>query len=318
MLTFRNLVSFLMACAVCSGQIFTSGLSGVITDPNGAAIPSASVTVTNKATGDSRTAKSGEDGRYTFSQLSPGVYELTAEASGFRKSVAPSLTLQASQVSEFNLNMSVGDVSQSIEVNAEAPAIDTQTANKSVTLTTRQVLDLPVNARDPLVLVHATAGVTGVRTGVSTATTDQNHNRFALNGGRDESSAILIDGVPATAVDWGGALAMPSVDAVQEVQVMRNTFDAQYGKTDGGVVSMVTKGGSNSFHGSAFEFLRNNHLDANSWTNNRSGVARTIFQRNQFGGSIAGPIWKSKRVFFYGAYEGLRQGSPSVNVSTVP
>jgi hypothetical protein len=314
----RNLVLFLTACAVCSSQIFTSGLSGVITDPNGAAIPNAAVSVKNKATGDARAVKAGEDGRYTFSQLAPGVYELTAEASGFRKLVAPSLTLQASQVSEFNLNMAVGDVTQSIEVSAEAPGIDTQTANKSVTLNTRQVLDLPVNARDPLVLVHATAGVTGVRTGVSTATTDQNHNRFALNGGRDESSAILIDGVPATAVDWGGALAMPSVDAVQEVQVMRNTFDAQYGKTDGGVVSMVTKGGGNSFHGSAFEFLRNNHLDANSWTNNRSGVARTIFQRNQFGGSLGGPIWKSKRLFFYGAYEGLRQGSPSVNVSSVP
>ncbi len=154
-------------------------------------------------------------------------------------------------------------------MTAAAPLLDTQTANKSVTLNAQQVLDLPVNARDPLVLVHSTAGVTGVRTGVSTATTDQNHNRFALNGGRDESSLILIDGVPATAVDWGGALAMPSVDSVQEVQVMKNTFDVQYGKTDGGVVSMVTKGGTNGFHGSAFEFLRNNHLDANSWTNNR-------------------------------------------------
>ena len=318
MTSIRNLVLFLAACAVCASQIFTSGLSGVITDPNGALIPYATVTVKNKATGDSRFVKASEEGRYTFSQLTPGIYELTAEASGFRKTVAPNLTLQASQVSELNLNMLVGDVSQSIEVTATAAAIDTQTANKSVTLNTRQVLDLPVNARDPLVLVHATAGVTGVRTGVSTATTDQNHNRFALNGGRDESSAILIDGVPATAVDWGGALAMPSVDAVQEVQVMRNTFDVQYGKTDGGVVSMVTKSGGNSFHGSAFEFLRNNHLDANSWTNNRSGVARTIFQRNQVGGSLGGPIWKSKRVFFYGAYEGLRQGSPNVNVSTVP
>jgi hypothetical protein len=313
----RKLATGLLVIAACYGQIFTSGLSGVVTDPNGASIPAASVVIKNTANGETRTAKTSDEGRYTFSQLTPGSYELTVEASGFRKSVA-TVSLTASQVGEFNVKMAIGDVSQSVDVSAAAPVLDTQTANKSVTLSTQQVLDLPVNARDPLVLVHATAGVTGVRTGISTATTDQNHNRFALNGGRDESSAILIDGVPATSADWGGALAMPSVDATQEVQVVKNTFDVQYGKTDGGVVSLVTKGGSNAFHGSIFEFLRNNHLDANSWTNNRSGVARTVFQRNQFGGSIGGPIWKSKRVFFYGAYEGLRQGAPSVNVSSVP
>jgi Carboxypeptidase regulatory-like domain/TonB dependent receptor/TonB-dependent Receptor Plug Domain len=304
--------------AICSGQIFTSGLSGVVTDPNQAAVPNASVTLKNTANGETRETKTSTDGRYSFSQLRPGSYEISVEASGFRKAVAPAITLQASQTTEFNVPMTVGEVAQNVEVNAAAPLLDTQTANKAVTLTSREVLDLPVNARDPLVLVHSTAGVTGVRTGVSTATTDQNHNRFALNGGRDESSLILVDGVPATAVDWGGALAMPSVDSVQEIQVVRNTFDVQYGKTDGGVVSLLTKSGSNAFHGSVFEFLRNNHLDANSWTNNRSGVARTIFQRNQFGGSLGGPIWKSKRLFFYGAYEGLRQGAPSVNVSSVP
>ncbi|MDQ6663900.1 MAG: carboxypeptidase regulatory-like domain-containing protein, partial [Acidobacteriota bacterium] len=282
------------------------------------AVPNASVVVKDAAKGDKRETKTADAGRYTFSQLAPGTYELTVEASGFRKAVASNVALQASQSSEFNVSLTVGDLAQNIEVSAAAPLLDTQTANKSVTLNAQQVLDLPVNARDPLVLVHSTAGVTGVRTGVSTATTDQNHNRFALNGGRDESSLILIDGVPATAVDWGGALAMPSVDSVQEVQVMKNTFDVQYGKTDGGVVSLVTKGGTNGFHGSAFEFLRNNHLDANSWTNNRSGLPRTIFQRNQFGGSLGGPIWKSKRLFFYGAYEGLRQGAPNTNVSSVP
>ncbi len=306
------------ALGINYGQIFTAGLSGVVTDPNGGAIPDASITLKNSANGEARSTKSSNDGRYVFSQISPGSYELAVEAKGFRKSLATNVVLAASQVGEFNVKMAVGDVTQSVDVTAAGAVIDTQTANKSVTLDTNQVLNLPVNARDPLVLVHATAGVIAIRTGVSGATTDQNHNRFALNGGRDESSAILIDGVPGTAVDWGGALAMPSVDAVQEVQVMRNTFDAQYGKTDGGVVSLVTKSGSNSFHGSLFEFLRNDHLDANSWTNNRSNVAKTTFQRNQYGGSAGGPIWKSKKLFFYGAYEALRQGAPNVNVSSVP
>ena len=313
----RSCLVLLLACVSASAQIFTAGVSGVTTDPGGAAIPNANVTARNTGNSESRQTKTSDDGRYTFSQLSPGNYEITVESTGFRRAVA-SLVLQASQTAELNISMTVGDVASNIEVSATAAIIDTQTANKSVTLTTKEVLDLPVNSRDPLVLVHATAGVVAIRSGISTATTDQNHNRFSLNGGRDESSAILIDGVPATAVDWGGALAVPSIDATQEVQVVRNTFDTQYGKTDGGVVTLVTKGGTNQFHGSAFEFLRNDHLDANSWTNNRNSVKKTIFQRNQYGGSFGGPVWKSKKIFAFGAYEALRQGAPNVNVSTVP
>ena len=308
----------LLSASFLLGQVFTAGLSGVVLDPNGAVVPGATVSLRNNATGDSREGAADSEGRYNFAQLSPGLYQLSATAPGFKKFVNSGLELQASQSAAFNITLSVGDVSQSVEVSASAALVDTQTADKRVTLSTREVLQLPVNARNPLVLVNATAGVAEVRTGVSTATTDQNHNRFALNGGRDESALILVDGVPATAVDWGGALAMPSVDSVLEVQVVRNTFDVQYGKTDGGVVSLVTKGGTNQFHGGGFEFLRNDHLDANSWTNNRSGVKRTIFQRNQFGGSMGGPIWKSKHLFFFGTYEGLRQGAPSINLSNVP
>jgi hypothetical protein len=172
--------------------------------------------------------------------------------------------------------------------------------------------------RNPLVLVWSTAGVVAIRTGISQATQDQNHDRFALNGGRDESAAILIDGVPSTSGDWGGTLATPSVDSVQEVQVTRNTFDAQYGRTDGGVVSLVTKSGTEQFHGSAFDYLRNSRLDANTWDNDRAHVAKPIFQRNQFGGSVGGPILKKKHLYFFGAYEGLRQGTPSSTLSSLP
>ena len=308
----------LILTAACHAQIFTSSLSGIIADPNNASVPGAAIAIRNVATGDTRQGASDGSGRYAFAQLPPGPYELTASASGFKKFVNSGIQLQASQSAEVNVTLTIGDVTQSVEVSAAAPLVDTQTADKRVTLGTREVLQLPVNARNPLVLVNATAGVAEVRTGVSTATTDQNHNRFALNGGRDESALILVDGVPAAAVDWGGALAMPSVDSISEAQVVRASFDAQYGKTDGGVVSLVTKGGTNDFHGGVFEFLRNDHLDANSWTNNRSGLAKTIFQRNQFGGSLGGPIWKSKRLFFFGTYEGLRQGAPSTLLTNVP
>jgi hypothetical protein len=299
-------------------QTFTANLTGVVSDPGSAAVPRAVVNLKNTATGEPRRAVSAEDGRYTFSLLLPGTYELTVEAPGFKKFVAPSIPLLASQVAEVNISLQLGDVSQSVEVEAAAAAVDTQTANKNVTLTQRMVAELPVNSRIPFVQVHATAGVAAVRTGVSTSTADQNHDRFALNGGRDEGSAILIDGVPATATDWGGLIAAPGVDSVQETQVTRSSFDAQYGKTDGGVVALVTKGGSNTWHATGFEYLRNDKLDANSWANNRAGIKRTAFHRSQFGGNASGPIWSKKRLYFFAGYEGLQLSSPSVNVSTVP
>ena len=117
---------------------------------------------------------------------------------------------------------------------------------------------------------------------------------------------------------WNGLLISPAIDSVAEVQVIRNAYDAQYSRSGGGIVSVITKGGSADFHGTAFDFLRNSVLDANSWSNNRAGLPKTIFQRNQFGGNFAGPIWRSKRVFFFVGYEGLRQGSPSTQISSLP
>lgn len=301
-----------------TAQVFTASLTGIVQDQSGSAVPGAPVRVRNIDTNDLREAITSEDGRYTLSQLKPGSYEITVERPGFQRFMQPSLTLRASQAGEFDITLKVGDASQIVEVSASAPVLDTQSADKSVTLTGQAVTTLPTNYRNPLVLVWQTAGVVAIRTGISQATSEQNQNRFALNGGRDESAAILIDGVPSTAGDWGGALATPSIEAVQEVQVLRSSFDAQYGRTDGGVVSMVTKGGSSAFHGAAFDFLRNNNFDANSWDNNRAGIKKPVFQRNQFGGNLSGPLWKSKNLFFFGGYEGTRQGSPTSILTTLP
>jgi hypothetical protein len=316
------LTVFVALCAMTApavwGQAFTGTITGTVTDPNGAAIPEAAISVKNVATGDIRTGKTGGDGSFIFSQLTPGNYEVTVEMQGFRKSVQHDAVLRVNQTLEMNITLQLGEVTQTVEVAAGVTMLDTQSANRAVTLDQQAVLDLPVNARNPFVLVHVNAGVIAVRTGISQATQDQNHNRFSMNGGRGQAGLTLIDGVPAAAVDWGGLIASPSVDSVQEVNITRNQFDAQFGKSDGGAVNMITRGGSNDFHGSIFEFLRNDKLDANSWANNRSGLKRVLFQRNQFGAAVGGPIWRSKRLFFFGAYEGLRQGSPGTNISSVP
>jgi hypothetical protein len=314
---FRVAVLFLISLSALVAQTFTGTITGTVTDANGAAVVGAKVSAKNEATGDTRQVTTNAEGLYIFSQLLPASYEVSAETPGFKKAVSTNVVLRVNQTVELNVSLQVGDVSQAIEVSAGVTLLDTQSANRAVTLDQKAVLDLPTNARNPFQLVHINAGVIAVRTGISQATQDQNHNRFSMNGGRGQAGLTLIDGVPAAAVDWGGLIASPSVDSVAEVNIQRNQFDAQFGKSDGGAVNMITKGGSNNFHGSLFEFLRNNKLDANSWANNRAGLLRPVFQRNQFGATLGGPIWKSKRLFFFGAYEGRRELNPSTNISNI-
>jgi len=299
-------------------QAFTANLTGLLTDPQNAVMPRVVVKLQSTTTQQTRQTMTGSEGRYTFSQLLPSVYELTAEVPGFRTFVQKEIRLIANQTAELNIQMTLGEVTQVVEISAAAPLLDSQTANQSVTLEQRAIADLPINAPNPFVLVHATAGVVAVRTGISQATQDQNHNRFALNGGRDESSLILLDGVPATTGDWSALIIAPAVLSVQEVQVVRNSYEAQFGKSGGGVVSLVTKSGSNNFHGTVFESLRNGNLDANSWDRNRTGQPKPKLQRNIFGGNFSGPLWRSQKLFFFAGYEALRLKSPASTTSTVP
>jgi hypothetical protein len=304
---------------VCLAQASLASLTGIVADPGGALIPNASVKLINVATREERQSSTSGEGRFTFSQLLPGNYELTATASGFRTFDAKDIRLVASQAGTLDVALQLGEINQRVEVEASAVQIDTQTANQNVTLEQKMVMSLPTNTRNPMILVQATAGVTAPRIGVTTGTADQNYSRFGMNGGRSTSTAILLDGVPLNAgTGWNGLIYSPTMDSVQELQVMRNAYDAQFGRSGGGVVSMVSKGGGPDFHGSAFDFIRNSEFDSNSWENNANKRLLPQFQRNQFGGAVAGPVWKSKRIFFLGSYEGLRQGSPSTSITTLP
>ncbi len=223
-------------------QTFTGSITGAVLDPAGAVIPDARVTLTNTATGETREVKSNSEGRFTFAQLQPSIYTLKVTQSGFRDYLRTGLQLLANQTLEANVSMAAGLASETVEISAAAQMLDTQTANQSVTLQERDVRELPVVARNPFALFHTQAGAVAPRTGVSGSTTDQNHNRFSINGGRDESVRILIDGIPVVTGDWGGLIASPGVDAVSEFQISRNVYDAQYGRTAGRFTKATQEG----------------------------------------------------------------------------
>lgn len=290
------------------GQSFTAALTGTITDSSGAVVSGAQVKIRNVDTNETRTLTTDAAGLYTANQLLPGRYQLAVALPGYKNFIENDITLSGSQRAEKDVQLQIGGTEQVVEVNASQVAVDTQTANREVTIDAQQIEQMPTSFRNPMFVVQSTAGVVSVRTGLAAYMTDQNQNRFSLNGGRDESTSSLVDGASIVSPDLGGAIATPNMDATAEVQVQRTAYDPQFTHTDGGVVSIVTRSGSNDFHGSAFEYFRNNHLDANTWDNNHAGVARPIYQRNQFGGSLGGPIWKNK-AFFFGAYEGLRQAA---------
>jgi hypothetical protein len=312
------LLAFLFGAGISSlAQSFTAAITGTVTDASGGVISGAKVEIRNTGTNELRVMTSDANGLFTAEQLPPGQYQLTVTAAGFKAFVKNGIVLVGSQRAEHDAQLQIGSTGDSIEVSAGAIAVDTQTANREVTISEEQVQGLPTGFRNPLWLVQSTAGVVSVRTALSPYTTDQNQNRFALNGGRDESSAIQVDGASIVAPDLGGAIASPTQAATQEVQIQRTAYDAQFTHTDGGAVSLITKSGTNQFHGSAFEYLQNSIFNANGWGNNHYAIQRAPFHRHQFGGSFGGRVKKDK-LFFFGAYEGLRQNQPQSLATRVP
>lgn len=321
----------LLSVGTLFAQVFTASLTGVVTDPQGAVVPGVAVQVKNQATNDLRETTTAADGAYVFSSLLPGSYELTITAKGFRSYVRRDINLLASRSAEFNVKLELGQIAQSVEVTGSAVLLDTKSPNDMSTLTSAMVAELPNNTLSPLNFVFALAGTVPAPGGMYSpdGTIDQNFNSFSLQGSRAQATQILMDGAPGTAGDWGAVQASPLVDSVQEMQVISNTYDAQYGKAGGGIVTLVSKSGSSKFHGTAYDFIRAENLDATTWNNNTyvdpgcntyqcGRDKKGEFKRQQFGGNIGGPIWESKHLFFFGAYEGLRQPYSGSAVMRVP
>ena len=304
-----------------SAQVFNAQLTGTVTDPSGAVVPGARLTATNLATQTSVSTVSNGDGIYRFPTLTPAEYSLRCSATGFKTSEQKSVTLQVNQTLEVNIKLEAGQTSEEITVTAAPPSLDTESSTLGQVVTTRSIVNLPLNVRDPLALVGLTPGVVfgpnfgnggGQNVGRNFFKSD-----FNVGGGRSGSQEILLDGAPDTTPDINRGVIDPPVDSVQEFKVQANSFDAQFGRTSGGVVNIISKAGTNHYHGVLYDFERHSILDANDYFNNRSGQKKLSFQRHQFGANAGGPVLKSKW-FLFGDYEGLRQGYPVSTISTVP
>ncbi len=302
-------------------QSFTSSITGLITDPSGAPVQGAHVVLKNMATNDVHSIQSDANGAYDFQNLPPGTYQITTTAQGFKTFTQENLVLRANTGASVNVSLEIGGTQQKIDVTAASILVDTETANNSVTMDSHLIDALPNSTRNPLNFVFAVAGTTEAPGGQTqkSGTLDQLSSNFGINGGRTGDEEILIDGAASQALDWGGLIVSPLQDSVQEQQIIQNTYDAQYERGGAGIVTLITKGGGNQFHGEAYDYLQNSALNANSWYNNRNGIAKGQFKQNQYGGNISGPILKRWNLFFFGGYEGLRQpNTQSTGLITVP
>ena len=310
-----------MAICVTSAWAQTSGtILGSVKDQSGAVLPGASVTVTNTETGISRTATSGAKGEYRFSAMPNGAYAVKTELSGFRAEVRTGVTLSVGQEVVVDMTLGIGNVSEQVTVTADAPLIDTTSATVSGLVDPKQMKDIPLNARSFIDLVPLQTGAVFADSGDQSATKGFGR-KLSVVGTRYNQNSFLLDGADindATGSAGSAAGTLAGVETVQEFRVITNAYDAEYGKHTGGVISAVTKSGTNQYHGSLFEFLRNSKLDAAKWEDNAfKNGQKASFKRNQFGGSLGGPIRKD-RTFFFGSYEGLRQSLGVTQIVNVP
>lgn len=278
-------------------------LTGRVTDPSGAVVPGALVTLVNNAGGLPRSTTSNDSGYYTFSLLAPGSYRLTVTKAGFGDVVIPSVMLQVNQTANVNATMRPGKLVQQVSVSAATTGLQTQTSSLGAVVGNRMEEQLPLTFRDPSQLVNLVSGVTSDHrasgTGAGLADSNglsyQGRLDFSMNGGIRDQVSAMVDGVDVT-IDGGSFLSVPIIttpDNTQEFKAQTNNYSAQFGR-GAGVINIVTKSGTNNLHGSVYEFLQNNALDANDLFSNRAGESIPHTERNQYGFAVGGPLWIPK------------------------
>ncbi len=319
----RSLSGLLLAVlialpAMLCGQGYFGTVSGEITDPSGAVVPGANVTLVDQRKGYQFTAASDKNGRYLFSSIPPGTYSVTAEVQGFEKSVRTNVTVNVSENATANLSLKVATARQAVDVQSEGRVLATEDAVTGQVVNRRLINDLPLVDRYVLDFVALGPGINDMSDQNSVGDTGTN---FVSNGSRGASADILMDGASITNFEPNGGITQvtytPSAEAVEEFKVQQTNFSAEYGFSGASVVNMITRSGGNSFHGSAYDFLRNQITDANNWFNNENGVPIPPVHRNNYGGTVGGPIIKNKTFFFFD-WDGTRSSNLGTYQAGVP
>ncbi len=299
----------------------TATLTGVVQDPSGAVIPGANVRLTNLGTNIASNTLTGENGFYTLTNLKPGAYSVTVEKAGFKKFIQSGVTLQVNQAARLDISLQLGTATELVEVTAEAPLVETESANRGAVIDPQKIADLPLNGRD-----YNQLALLG--TGVLPATPRFNFpalqfkGAFNVNGNRVFMNVFLLDGLDNVSYSnsYRGEnvqVVQPSIDALQEFKIQTSNYSAEFGRSAGAVINATIKSGANNLHGTVYEFLRNDKLDASNFFSNFNALSKPERRLNQFGGSLGGPIVRNK-TFFFGDYEGLRDRTGQVYTRSIP
>jgi hypothetical protein len=308
-----------------NAQTFFGAVAGTVTDNSGAVVPNATVTITNIGTNDTRTAKTNEAGEYRFVNLVPADYKIAVEAANFKRFLRPSVTVAVATTVRVDAALLVGAASETVEVTTQAPLLQTESGTLGDTVEAKQMQEIPLNGRNSLNLMALVPGI--VPLGNTSGSAAMNNNgstssaawgNYQIGGGLPLQGTILVDGAPTTIMQKSFDVLVPTQDTIQEFKVETAGVSAEFGRLGGGVVNMTTKSGTNQFHGAAYEYFRNNVLNANNFFSKRNNLKRPQYNQNQYGGIVGGPIWKNK-AFFFLAYEqiSIRTGAPVLtNVPT--
>jgi len=328
--------AFCAFCVLLSPSAFGQGAAGsvlgAVRDTSGAVILGASVTITNTATGVTTATTTNNEGLYVFPYVQPGVYDVSASAPGMQTVKKPGVTVNVTERVQVSFDLSVSTTKQTVEVTGAAPLLNTVNDVGGEVVTRRAINDLPLLNRSALDLAFLAPGVNqpaGSAYGNQVGTVYYNANEFVSNGSREATANVLIDGVSAGGVNMGGLVTRiaytPSVDAVQEFKVQQTNFSAEYGQSGSTIVNVITRAGTNQLHGSAFDFLRNNKLDAQDYfLNQYPNPTLPHLERNVFGGTVGGPVYiphlfnGKSRTFFFFDYEGTRENELASGQAGVP
>src|SRR5215472_1935954 len=331
---FLQRISLAVVClALFSGivcaQSTNASLSGLVIDASKARIAGAMIAAISSATNIRDETTTNATGEYYLPSLLPGTYRIEAEKTGFKKLVRLDVTLHVQDTVKIDFEMAIGSASETIRVEGGAPLLNTSDATVSTLIETRFIENMPLNGRSFSALINLTPGVVLVNSNFF------EEGQFSVNGQRPDANYFTVDGVsanlgtPVSSFGQGGTGQLPatnafggfsnlaSLDALQEFRIQTSTFAPEFGRTPGAQVSVVTKSGTNTLHGTAFEYVRNDIFDANDWFANHSGLPQPELRQNDFGGVLGGPIIKDK-LFFFGSYEGVRVRQPQVANTYVP